>query len=325
MACVMRPKIALIGTGNISEFHAPAIKAAGFDIIGCCGSPNSERAKKFSISHSIKRVYNNYNEVIDDSSNWDCLLIATSVETTYSILKKSLITKKPIMVEKPVSTKPEELLNLGNDLNKVMVAYNRRFYSTIQYAKIFLEKYHPCQIKLELPDSIDFNIDKQNQEYFSVRENSVHGFDLLFYLLPDLQLKIVDEYKQPNNAYGKYAILESPRGDSVFIYLNWNSPSNFSLNLESYPHRLELKPFETFSLYKGMQVIEPSEDYPLRKYVPKLIKSGNVFEKNKQFKPGFYEQSLEFLNIVKGQKPLISANINDAYRAAYLADLIIKK
>ena len=59
--------------------------------------------------------------------------------------------------------------------------------------------------------------------------------------------------------------------------------------------------------------------------IPILIKSGNVFEKNKQFKPGFYEQSLEFLNIVKGQKPLISANINDAYRAAYLADLIIKK
>ena len=71
--------------------------------------------------------------------------------------------------------------------------------------------------------------------------------------------------------------------------MNWNSPSNFSFNIESHPFRLELKPFETFSLFEGMSVIQPSKEFPLRRYVPNLIEEGYVFSNNKEFKPGFLE------------------------------------
>ena len=109
-------------------------------------------------------------------------------------------------------------------------------------------------------------------------------------------------YNQPGQAFGKNVFLESPRGDTVLICLNWNSPSNFSINIEASPYRLELKPFETYSLYEGMEVIEASEDYPVRQYVPKLIEKGNVFFNSKEFKPGFLEQSVEFRRFVEGKK-----------------------
>ena len=74
-----------------------------------------------------------------------------------------------------------------------------------------------------------------------------------------------------------------------------------------------------------MEVVEASEDYPVRRYVPKMVDNGNVFiKKSKDFKPGFLEQALEFKNIILGGNRLILANIDDAFKAADLADKIIK-
>ena len=226
-------------------------------------------------------------------------------------------------IEKPVSINPNELLSISEDSKNVCVAYNRRFYSTIEFAKNFVQNNKPCFIKLELPDNIDFSVDRSLQNFFSLRENSVHGFDIINYILPNLEIKRIFNFEQPGNAFGKNVLLENPEGNSVMICLNWNSPSNFSINIEAYPYRLELKPFETFSLYEGMEVIEASEDYPVRQYVPKLIKKDNVFSRSKEFKPGFLEQSIEFRKFIEGKNSQKFANINDAFRAANLADKII--
>ena len=65
-----------------------------------------------------------------------------------------------------------------------------------------------------------------------------------------------------------------------------------------------------------MEVVEASEDYPVRRYVPKIVNSGNVFiKKSKDFKPGFLEQANEMKNILHGKTPKISASLFDAYKA----------
>ena len=161
---------------------------------------------------------------------------------------------------------------------------------------------------------------------FSVKENSVHGFDILNYLIPNLKLYNIEKYEQPNKSFGKKAFLKSNRGDKAEIILNWNSPSNFSLLIDALPYRLEIKPFEKFKLFKGMKVIEPTKDYPLRQYVPKLVEEGTVFSRRDDFlfKPGFLEQALEFKKVVLGNEPNISAGIKDAKRASLLAHNIVK-
>ena len=319
----MKPRISIIGTGQIAEFHVPAINSAGFQIVSCCGSPNSKKAPIFAKKHNIPKVFDDADSLISDSNNWDAVLICSSVETTFQILNKCLETKKQILVEKPVTTNPSDFLSLPRKLNNVFVAYNRRFYSTVQFAKKFIESNHPCFIKMELPDSIDFSVNKSSQKFFNVRENSVHGLDLLNFLLPSIKLVKVEEHMQPNGAFSRSVFLNTTRGDSCMILLNWNSPSNFSLNIEALPFRLELKPFESYSLFKGMEIIEASEEYPVRQYVPKLIETENVFSNSKEFKPGFLEQAQEFKKIVEGKKKEILATLDDAYKAALLAEKII--
>jgi hypothetical protein len=193
----------------------------------------------------------------------------------------------------------------------------------VDYAKKFITTNPNCLIKMFLPDNIDFSIPRHAQEYVRVKENSVHGLDILNFLVPKMKLQYVDEYEQPDSSYGKIAVLSSDSGHKCMIFLNWNAPSNFSLEIDSLPYKLELKPFERYSLFKGMEVKEPTESYPVRQYVPKIIESGTVFDKIKDFKPGFLTQSEEFMKLVEGKESKISANLNDAYNALKLAEDIL--
>ena len=56
--------------------------------------------------------------------------------------------------------------------------------------------------------------------------------------------------------------------------------------------------------------------------MPKIVDSGNVFINKPKVLSRFFEQALEFENIILGGNRLILANI-DAFRAADLADKII--
>ena len=51
------PNLAYIGTGNISEFHIPALKKAGFNISSVSSRPNSKNIKSFAKKFNIKNIY----------------------------------------------------------------------------------------------------------------------------------------------------------------------------------------------------------------------------------------------------------------------------
>ena len=324
MASVMTKKrLAIIGSGNIVKFHVPAMRRAGFDVVSCCSSYKSSAAVEFAKQYDIPTVNDSYKDLIDNESEWDALLIAISVEPTIKVLKEFIDIGKPILVEKPVSISSSMIDELKKQTRHIQVAYNRRFYNSVDYAKKFISTNPNCLIKMFLPDNIDFSISRHAQDYMRVKENSVHGLDILNYLVPKMKLQHVDEYKQPNSAYGKVVLLSSDSGHKCMIFLNWNAPSNFSLEIDSLPYKLELKPFERYSLFKGMEVIEPTESYPVRQYVPRIIESGTVFDKIKDFKPGFLTQSEEFMKLVEGKESKISANLNDAYNAIKLVEDIL--
>ena len=91
-------------------------------------------------------------------------------------------------------------------------------------------------------------------------------------------------------------------------------------------HRLDLFPFEKFQLYDGMKVIEPSDKYPVRQYVPNEVDSGTVFDNMPpQIKPGFLGQAREFSGLIDGKLPTVGANMADAYNAQVIAEQILGK
>lgn len=318
-----RKKIAIIGSSQISKFHIDAFRKASIDITCCASSPNSKNIKKFAIKNKIRQFFNNPFDLIH-KNEWDGLIIASSVKSTPNILEESIKFKKPILVEKPVDFGINYLKKFKlKKLDFVNVAYNRRFYSTINFAKSFIQNSSDgCTLSVRIPEQVNIKEKSKLIKFNNVYSNSCHMIDLIQFLIG--KIKIIKTLKNPLNGNIKMALLKSGKNYCQII-INSNSPDNFSIQIENGTQRLELRPIEKLFLFEGMEVREPSSQFPLRIYSPKLKYSSDIFDgiNNNLIKPGFYEQALDFKRLLYGKKSIISAKLKDAYSAQYLINKLI--
>lgn len=317
-----KKRLAIIGCGNIANFHVPALKAVGLSISHCASSKDSNTINNFALLHKINNVWNDPFELIKKSELWDGLVITSSVETTFDLLKMAIKSNKPILIEKPVSINSIKLKKFSKvSPQNVMVGYNRRYYSTIQIAKNFILNKKFVRASMELPEKVSSNL---NDPYYYLRVNSTHGVDILNYLFNGVKIEYSTTASFSNPFFGRNAILRSSKGHLIDLKLNWNSPANFSLSLDDSKQRLHLSPLEKFILYEGIKIKLPTKNYPIRQYLPKKIDDGSVFDSSlSDFKPGFFQQAKEFRNLIEGKSPSIGATLTDAYNAMKMIERII--
>ena len=318
----IKKKIAIIGCGNIASFHVPAIRAAGMEIEHCASSPNSKTIKHFATQNNINQIWSDPKKLANSYNQWDGIVIATSITATMDLLNIAIKSNKPILVEKPVTISSINLKQfLTTAPRNVIVAYNRRYYNTVQRARDFVLHKQKIRASMVLPENISSEFENP---FLPHQVNSVHGFDILNYIFDSISIEHVVTSNNNDPFFGRQAILRSKAGHLINLNMNWNAPSNFKLSLDDGQEQLDLCPFEKFQLYRGMKVIEPSKQYPVRQYIPDLIESGNVFD-NMQFniKPGFLEQSIEFSNLINGKSVSIGANLKDAYNNQLLAEKLL--
>ena len=87
--------------------------------------------------------------------------------------------------------------------------------------------------------------------------------------------------------------------------------------------RFELKPFEIGTLYAGMSVVEPSNDAPIRRYLPTVAQRILPSGEDLIYKPGFFKQAECFYGLINGNKQKTAASIRDAKNALLIAELLI--
>jgi predicted dehydrogenase len=318
------PKIALIGTGPTAQAHALALKALGVEI-SHSASKRSKDLGLFAKNFNIPSVWESAQELIISHADWDGLIVASSVNSLPILLDCAIQSGKPILIEKPVAIGTDYLSKFAKDPpNNIMVGYNRRFYNTIDAAKDFLRsKSMSSFCSMQLPETVKLS-EYDISDYWNVYYNSCHGIDLMRYLFGNLHIKYVECIYNNNVETGRYAVLENNNKDICFLSLNWNSPANFSLFIENGDEKVNLSPFESFQKLKGMEVLEPTIDFPLRKYRPNVIEYFDVFtDKKIKNKPGFVEQSQEFLNLINGAPTDKAANLSDAYYAQLILEEIL--
>jgi predicted dehydrogenase len=305
----------MIGSGNIAPFHIDAIRANGLDLVYLASSPNSTRGRKLSEKYKIPNFFNNAQDLIVNSE-WDGLVIVSSIEVTLEYLQIASRYSKPILVEKPVSLSSIELKNEFVNSSKILVGYNRRFYENINYLKSVLSDFGPCLISVELPQELNYR--NPHFPMFEVLSNSVHMFDTLRYLCGDIE---VDDIKHLSGL-GTQVSLHSKRGDLISMTLNYNSPANFSISADCFPKKYVLKPLEVLTEYCGMKVVEPDAGVPVRRYQPE-IKMQHFSEKIfSGIKPGFKNQYQEFSSMVHGNSRKFGASLEDALAAIKLAEVV---
>jgi len=318
-------KIAIIGCGNIANFHIPAIRDAGFEISGIAGSLNSKNVETFAKKYDINKFYSNPVELIMNVSKWDALLLLSPVPTIVDYLELAAPFGKPILTEKPVALDHLKLKSLIK-YNNIRVAFNRRFYSGAIYVKKFIEEHQNSLVKVTIPESRQdpvHNIDFPNRLPLMSYENSVHMFDLMNYISADIKWREVSTIKTLDKYISIVALGYSANGSTIQLDTYYNASDNFSINIISNDYKIEMMPIEVTNIFKGMKVNEPTEEMPIRTYTPML--QNKIIDSPKYgHKPGFLAQAQDFMSFCKGSDDCIGADIVDAYSALKLAHSLIK-
>lgn len=289
--------ILLVGTGNMGIEYSKVLKNGGwpFSVIG-----HSESGVQVFENHTkIKAlqggIEKNRNLIIDKFTH---AIVATSVHSHMEVVKEILdLGIKEILVEKPAgadSKEVVELLNYSQKKNaKVWVAYNRRFYESVDMAEEmiikdggiravyfefteWLDRLH--QVAIKRKDSINI--------FF---ENSTHVIDLAFFFagLP----KNFKSYATGNVGWSKDKVSYVGAGitdrNILFSYhADWNAPGRWGLEVLTDKNRYIFRPMEELQVQtKGSINIESVK-----------LKD----DLDKRFKPGIFSMVDTFIN--KGSK-----------------------
>ena len=296
-------KVGLIGSSPICKFHISALQKNGFIIDAVGSRHNSSNCLDLCNQFSLQEKYckNGWEEVLN--KNVDAFIISIDIGVTPQILEKALLTGKYILVEKPISWDPKIIKSISNMKNsdKIFVGYNRRFYKTVNELKNYCKKLAGGTIVLNIPDSTP-----GIKQFIS---NGCHVIDTLRYLIGDFT--IIKSLVVNDDADDILSITAICENEKWKIIMNAHSkiPSNFSITINSNERVFELKPIERLSLYDGIDIIEPTIDDPIRKYVPSLKKT--VIESS-ELKPGFDEMYKSFKKFLNGNFNENLCTINDA-------------
>jgi predicted dehydrogenase len=316
--------LALIGSGPIAGFHVSAARKAGFRVTAVAGRHESKRAREFSRQHEIERVWSDPLELAA-SSAWDALIIAVTTEATLDILRAAAVHGKPVLVEKPVTLEAALLAPYRTCWPHVIVGYNRRYYDPVRAARRFVHSRPACLAHMQLPETLapmDRSIDEREH---AVRINSVHGLDLLRFLFGDLTVESVSSLGDPAELRGRFATLRSARGDLCAVTANWNAPANFTVDINAGDERFQLLPFEVGRVFRGMEVVEPTPEVPIRRYFPICVQTVPPGPDAAEFKPGFLRQATTLRGLVEGVPAgPEAASLDDAYAALDLAEVILR-
>jgi predicted dehydrogenase len=303
-------RLGYLGSGPISHFHFPALEAAGFKICLLWSGRQSKRARDFAAL--VDAHYCSSDEdFIERSSDVDAFVIALNTAVTPSWLIKVAALRKPVLCEKPGGLSGTQLrlarLAFADDII-VRFAYNRRFYQSVIRLRNQIHAVDYSSAVFIWPDT------KRGETQFI--ENGCHAIDLLLFLFGELEVTS----KWGTLSDGVTATLRDRAGRTIVFVDPWGTPRNAELIVFSKEVVHTLKPLEVYSLSTAMTVVEPSSEFPLRRYLPNVVEE--VITEPCEFKPGFYEQYVDFRRCIEGKGQSVLPDFSGAIRVMDLIDEI---
>lgn len=314
-------RLGVVGAGPIIPFHLSALEAQGFSPVAFLARPESTSTKILALKYDAKPCWS-VGEFLEVPC--DAFLIACQAEFLGRYLQLLSELQKPILIEKPVFLKSEDYLPLLEDeflSQNIMVGYNRRFYSSVLELKEIINQSQDCFLDILVAENSWASHMTLAEKQHTVLTNSVHMIDLMRFLMDD-NLSLEFASKTELNEYrGSTSIFRSDKV-TTSLRLYFDSPTNYSINLYKHNSAIVLSPLEAIKSYSGMTVREPSDQFPIRQYLPVLAYESSNFKSG--FKPGFLEQAKEFKHLVENRVlGLNAARLSDAFHATRIAEKLL--
>ena len=111
-------KIAIIGIGNWGKNLVRDFSKIS-DIKKCTSNGNIQNIKWLKKNYPLIDYVNNYKEIFNDEEI-NAVIISTPIKTHYTLVKKALLAKKHVFIEKPLCSKvaeAEELIQIAKKNN----------------------------------------------------------------------------------------------------------------------------------------------------------------------------------------------------------------
>ena len=309
-------KIVIIGVSHIAHFHIMALRKAGLEPIAIASSNlNSSSIEDFAKKNNILKYYLDWKKMLSDES-FDGIVIASRIESIIEILSEAIRYEVPVLVEKPAgfhSNSLKEIIKDGHD--KILVGYNRRFYKTVKNVKELVKGKESVLVTMTAPEAPTI------RKFF---DNTSHSIDLLQFLFGDIKVEFTKRIISEGILIGVIAIFSTKQNNIIQFTGNWGASDNFSLITYLRKKKLELKPFEELNIFEEMDIIEPTDESPIRKYIPKKIETIKLDDIDGEIKPGFFQQATEFLQMINtNSPPIIGSTLLDAQKTLEICEELV--
>lgn len=307
-----------IGCGNIAGFHADVLKYLGVQINRLSYKSNKTRAETFAQRYGIVEIYSDWRKMITESEI-DFLWVIPSWDQIDLIFEEVIAIGIPAFFEKPLTLSSNKVAKVLNDyskdyLKKYQVGYNRRYYKIVDELKNLLRTEKVISVFADIPEPI--NGLNENLLKHRLIQNSSHMFDLLFFLFDSYEVEQKNFIPLfPQKARNDFIGTMKLKGIPVIFMSVWNSPQNYCLKIYTESEKVyQLSPFEELTVFEGFDIIDPTDEKPIRQYIPKIKFS--KFEKSEnKFKPGFLEQAIDFIqNTLHGKTSEIAHSLEDSLK-----------
>lgn len=284
--------VLLIGCGYMGQEYARVLKALNVNFIAVGRGEASARtfAEKTGVQPHVGGLESFFNteEIIPSRA-----IVAVGVEELYNVT--TLLIRngvKEILLEKPGAmyyTQINELNRLADDYKcQVWIAYNRRFYASVQTAKkMIAEDGGISSFKFEFTEWAH-KVEGSGKPPVVLENwflcNSTHVIDLAFYLggIPEKMNSYVSGELSWYPKAGSFSGAGQTREGVNFSYFaDWESAGRWGVEILTKKRKLILSPLEELKSQKRGTIIVETVD------IDDTL--------DKQFKPGVYLQTQAFL------------------------------
>jgi len=283
--------ILLVGAGPMASDYVEVLQHLNLQFDVVCRS--EESASKFYQKHKIKCVSGALNSEVHSGDNYSSAIIAVDIGSLFSVTKFLINSGvRNILLEKPAAlylAEIEQLLTLSREKNsKIFVAFNRRFYSSVEKLIELAERDGGIKSLsfdfTEWSDKISPLEKSQEVKDRWVLSNSSHVLDLAFYLVG--KPKEITCFQGGSIDWHRNAARFNGAGitelDVPFSYrADWDSAGRWCITAYSKNFKFDLSPLEQLHLTKRNEL--NSNRIVLDSYF------------DQKFKPGLYQQVEVFL------------------------------